>query len=101
MIHRAFEEVCNRLLPAMWMIWKASSGLYRKMIEHEEGREVFQLRRSYRTSHSSTCAFSLLTGEERFADRSWNCHVGGFRYAVNCAGWNESEAFECRCAVRV
>lgn len=46
------------------------------MVEHEEGREVAQLRRANGAADASTSAFGLLDGQDDLADSSLGRHFG-------------------------
>lgn len=42
-----------------------------KVVKHQEGREVAQLRRADGAAHAGACTLRLLNGQERFLDLAW------------------------------
>lgn len=64
-----------RLLSAMGMVWEASTWLDAEVVEHQEGREVAQLRRPYGPTDAGTCALGLFDGKEDLANGAWDRHL--------------------------
>lgn len=96
MVDRAGQQVGNRFLSAVRMIWESCSGLDAEMVEHEEGREVLELRRADRAANACACSFGLFSGEEGLLDLSRDGHVGRFRKSVDCPRREEGKSSESR-----
>lgn len=74
----------------MRMIGKARARLHAEMVEHQERREVLQLRRADTPAHPCARALGLLNGQEGLADKSWDGHVGRMEEFAWC--WELDDA---------
>ena len=79
----AVQQVCDGLLAAVGVVGEAGARLDAEVVEHEEGREVAQLRGADGAAHLGAGALGRLDGEEGLLDTSRDGHVGGGE-AVGC-----------------
>ena len=81
----SLEEVGDGFLAAVGVVWEPGAGVDGEVVEHEEGREVAQLRSADGASDAGARAFGLLQGEKGFA-HSPDRHVGGRELVVVVGG---------------
>ena len=59
----------------MRVVGKARAGLNAEMVEHQEGREVAQLRCTDGSAHTGARALGLFNREKNFANRAGDRHI--------------------------
>lgn len=64
------------LLAAVWMVRESSARLDGEVVQHEEGREVLELRRADGSPDTRASTLRLLDGQEGLADRAWDARFG-------------------------
>lgn len=64
------------------LVRETGAGIYRKVIEHQEGREVSKLRGANGSAHPCASTLGLLGGKENLPDRTRNRHIIHWKCAV-------------------
>lgn len=73
-VRGALEQVRDGLLAAVRVVGEPCAGRDGEVVEHEEGREVAQLRRADGAADARACALGLLDGQEGLADGAGDRH---------------------------
>lgn len=80
------REKKTYFLPAVWVVRESRARLDGEVVQHEEGREVLELRRADGPPDARTGALCLLDGQEGLADSTWDARFRCHRLAVAVAG---------------